>query len=130
MARGHEQYKQRQEAIAALGRPLARRARSRCELCEAGGTRLFPFEVAPIPEEPDTGHAVMLCERCIAGATGGSLVPMEWRFLETSAWSDIAPIQVVAVRLSRRLSDEYRCDWASDLLGMLYLPPEVEDWLE
>jgi protein PhnA len=125
MARGQEQYKQRQAAIAALGRPLSRRARSRCELCESSGTRLFPFEVEPIPEEPDPDHAVMLCERCIQGVTGAN----EWRFLETSAWSEVAPIQVVAIRMTRRLADEHACDWASDLLGMLYLPPEVEEWV-
>lgn len=129
MARGHEQYKQRQAAVAALGRPLSRRARSRCELCESSGTRLFPYEVVPIPEEPDPDHAVMLCERCIQGATGGKLQANEWRFLETSAWSEVAPIQVVAIRMTRRLVAENTCDWASDLLGMLYLPPEVEEWV-
>ena len=129
MASGHEQFKQRQAAVAALGRPLSRRARSRCELCEASGTRLVPFEVAPIPEDPDPDHAVMLCVRCITGATGGKLAVNEWRFLETAAWSDLAPIQVVAVRLTRRLAAEHRCDWADDLLGMLYLPPDVEEWL-
>ncbi len=129
MARGHEQYKQRQEAIASLGRPLSRRARSRCELCDASGTRLTPFEVAPIPEEPDPDKAVMLCDRCIGGATGGKLDGNEYRFLETTAWSELAPVQVVAVRMVRRLADEQRTDWASDLLGMLYLPPDVEEWL-
>jgi protein PhnA len=129
MARGHEQHKQRQEAIAALGRPLSRRARSRCELCEASGTRLTPFEVAPIPEEPDPDRALMLCDRCLAGALGGRLDANEWRFLETSAWSELPPVQVQAVRLTRRLLDELRADWAHDLLEMLYLPPEVEDWL-
>jgi protein PhnA len=129
MARGREQYKQRQEAIAALGRPLSRRARSRCELCDASGTRLTPFEVHPIPEDPDPDRALMLCDRCLSGVTGGGLEPNEWRFLETSAWSELPPVQVVAVRAVRRLSEEHATDWASDLLGMLYLPPEVEEWL-
>ena len=129
MARGHDLFKQRQAATAALGRPLSRRARSRCELCDASGTRLTPFEVAPIPEEPDPDHAAMLCGRCLQGAKGGKLGSQEWRFLETTAWSEIAPVQVLAVRLTRRLADEQRSDWASDLLGMLYLPPEVEEWL-
>jgi protein PhnA len=129
MARGKEQYKQRQEAIAALGRPLSRRARSRCELCDASGTRLTPFEVAPIPEEPDPDRAVMLCDRCHDGAVGGELGGNEYRFLETTAWSELPPVQVLAIRLVRRLAEDQRCDWASDLLGMVYLPPEVEEWL-
>mgnify|MGYP006971704691 CR=1 FL=1 len=129
MATGREQFKQRQEAIAALGRPLSRRARSRCELCDASGTRLTPFEVAPIPEEPDPDHAVMLCDRCITGATGGKIQGNEWRFLETAAWNELAPVQVLAVRMVRRLEADKSVDWASDLLGMLYLPPEVEEWL-
>jgi len=129
MARGREQFKQRQGAVAALGRPLSRRARSRCELCDSSGTRLTPFEVAPIPEDPDPDFAVMLCDRCITGATGGKLAGKEYRFLETSAWSELAPVQVVSVRLVRRLVDELKVDWASDLLDMIYLPPDVEEWL-
>ncbi len=128
MARGHDLHKQRQAAIASLGRPLSRRAHSRCELCEARGTRLVPFEVAPIPEEPDPGCAVLICERCLAGAQGGRLDPNEWRFLENSAWSDVAPVQVAAVRLLGRLSAA-GADWATDLQQNLYLPPEVEEWL-
>ena len=129
MARGHDQFKQRQAAIATLGRPLSRRARSKCELCEAAGTRLTPFEVAPLPEEPDPDRAVMLCDRCLKGAKGGRLAGNEWRFLETSAWSEIAPVQVLSVRMVRRLADDRSIDWAADLLGMLYLPDQVQDWL-
>ncbi len=129
MARGKAQYKQRQAAIAALGRPLSRRAHSRCELCESSGVRLTPFEVAPIPEEPDPERAVMLCDRCMDGATGGRLDGNEYRFLESTAWSELAPVQVVSVRLVHRLVDELSVDWAADLLGMLYLPPDVEEWL-
>ncbi len=129
MARGHDLYKQRQAAVLALGRPLSRRCRSKCELCEASGTRLTPFEVAPLLEEPDPDHAIMLCNRCLAGVDGGKLNDQEWRFLESSAWSEVAPVQVVAVRMTRRLAGEHGTDWASDLLGMLYLPPDVEEWL-
>ncbi len=130
MARGHDLFKQRQAALASLGRPLSRRAHSRCELCEASGTRLTPFEVAPIPEEPDPDCAAMLCDRCVQGACGGKLNGQEWRFLETSAWSEIAAVQVLAVRMTRRLSNEHRTDWAVDLLDMLYLPPDVQEWLD
>lgn len=129
MASGQEQYKQRQAAVASLGRPLSRRARSRCELCDSSGTRLTPFEVAPVPEEPDPDHAVMLCDRCITGAIGGKLDGNQFRFLETSAWSELPPVQVLSVRMVRRLVAENKTDWASDLIDMLYLPPEVEDWL-
>ncbi len=129
MARGRERYKLRQAATAALGRPLSRRARSTCELCQANGTRLTPFEVAPIPEEADPDRAALLCEPCLEGAMGGRLEGARWRCLETSSWSEVPAVQVIAVRLTRRLAEQ-GTDWASDLLDMLYLPPEVEEWLD
>jgi protein PhnA len=127
MARGYEQHKQRQEAIALLGRPLARRSRSRCELCEAGQVRLVPFEVAPFPEEPDPDRAAMLCETCLAGAVGGRLDPLAWRHLERACWAEVPAVQVLAVRLLRRLAAE-RVGWATAALEGLYLEPEVEEW--
>ena len=128
MARSPDPCRQRPEANALLGRSLARRARSRCELCGAAGVALSAFEVAPFPEDPNPERAVLLCQRCFAASVGGTLDPLSWRCLESAAWSELAPLQVLAVRLARRLASE-RCDWAADLLGMLYLAPEIEDWL-
>ena len=52
MARGLDQHRQRKEAVAGLGRTLSRRAKNRCELCEAR-TSLKVVEVERIFEELD-----------------------------------------------------------------------------
>jgi protein PhnA len=107
---------------------LSRRARSRCELCEDSGVRLIPTEVAPIPEEPELETTVLLCEPCAQGADDGPLDVVRWRFLEGVVWSELAPAQVLAVRLLRRLQAD--APWASPVLDGLYLDPEIEAWID
>ncbi len=129
MAKGLQKHQERLDAVNALGRHLARRAGSKCELCEAGGVRLEAYEVPPAPAvEPELERTLLMCVRCHEGAKGGQLAKGEWLFLQGSAWSDFAPVQVTAVRLLRRL-DEAGEGWASELLDGLYLSDEVQDWL-
>ena len=129
MASGYDRHQARQAAVAQLGRALARRAGSRCELCETAGVPLAPAEVPPEPEAPDLQHAVMLCEPCRAWVGGRQLEPHSMHFLEHVVWSERAPIQVTAVRLLRWLvADEVH--WARDLLDTLYLSDEVAAWVE
>jgi len=129
MATGLQKNRMRQEALADLGKGLARRAGSRCELCHAGGVGLVAFEVRPVPETPDPDRIAFICEQCIDGAEGGRLVPERWRFLETAVWSEVPAVQVLAVRLCRRLYEDGQ-EWAGNILAGLYLAPEVEEWLE
>ena len=130
MARGYDEHAERVAAVNALGRPLARRARSACELCGAKGDeagRLEPYEVPPAPPDPDAERALLSCERCAAAMDGGRLAERELRFLEGAAWSEVPAVQVSAVRLLRRLAGE-RVDWAREALENLYLSPEIEEW--
>ncbi len=127
MATKLERVMARREALSALGRNLARRARSNCELCEASGVRLDPLEVPPLPEEPELEHTVLICERCTAALDGGSMAAEEWRVLETVMWSEVPAVQVCAVRLLRALAEE--TPWAREALEGLYRDPEVEAWL-
>jgi protein PhnA len=129
MSRGLNKHKAHQEAINRLGRPLARRARSCCELCGASGTSLKPFEVPPAPPEPELETTLLLCHDCHAGADGGPLDPKRWRFLENAIWAELPAAQVTAVRLVRRLADQ-SVPWASQALDGLYLPEEIQDWVE
>ena len=126
MARGRHQHRARQAAVAGLGRALSRRSRSNCELCDEGG-RLAVVEVAPAPEAPSADAAVMLCGRCAAAVAGGRGAPpaSELRFLEGSVWSQIAPAQILAVRLVRTLAAA-GAQWAAELLEGLYLAPGIE----
>jgi len=124
-----ERHLKHARAVAVLGRSLTRRAGSRCELCTAGGVPLAPWEVPPVPAEPEPDRALLLCGSCLEGVEGGDLDPQTWHFLEAAAWSEVPAVQVTVVRLLRRLAAGGAA-WATDLLDGLWLGPEVVDWLE
>lgn len=125
MARGHDRHKAHQAAVAALGRGLARRCRSCCELCGEGGS-LKVYEVDGGPAEPEEDWAVMLCERCGEVHTERRRHDADsLRFLETAVWSEIRPAQIAAVRITRRLAGD-GSEWARDCLEGLYLDEAVE----
>ncbi len=126
MAKGREEHEARVAALNAFGKDLARRAKSKCELCERAGEKLGIFEVPPVPRDPDPGRCLLLCAACTDQAgdprrfqTGG-----QWRFLTGQAWSGNPMVQVMAVRLLRRLAGTE--DWAREALGDLFLEEEVE----
>ena len=129
MARGRERHQERERARHALGRDLSRRARSTCELCESAGEQLHPWEVPPLPEAPDPDRAVLICPRCTAGCEGGRVEANAWRFLESTMWSEVPAVQVVAVRLLKRLSSD-GATWARDALDGLYLEEDVQAWAD
>ena len=131
MAKGYESNKARKAALSALGRALARRAGSHCELCDAAGVSLHPWEVPPAPaDDPDLDRTLMLCQRCGDGASGGRLGDNgDWHFLEGQAWNTLPPVQVTAVRLLRRLASE-DVGWAQDTLDGLFLDDEITAWID
>jgi protein PhnA len=104
MARGKEEHEARTAALNAFGKELARRAKSKCELCERGGEKLSIFEVPPVPREPDLGRCLLLCGDCLSQAEDPRRFRAgdPWRFLAEQAWSGNPMVQVMAVRLLRR----------------------------
>ncbi len=128
MAKGLTPKRARLDALAQLGKDLTRRSRAHCELCGHGQTRLGALEVAPLPGEPDMAHTIFICEPCQEAMGPKDLDRQYWRFLETAIWSDLPPVQVTAVRLSRQLSAQGE-DWATSLLEGLYLEPGIIEWL-
>ena len=129
MAKGFQKNKEHKEKVALLGKALIRRAKKRCELCEAQGESMEVVEVAPAPKVPDPDHAIMICTACQAVLNQDSPDPNQARFLETVIWSDIPAVQVTAVRLARQLAGQ-GVAWASELLETVYLSPETQAWLE
>lgn len=128
MAKGYDEYQERQAMVNGLGKVLARRSRSHCELCDAGGVPLSVFEVPPAPPDPTADTALFLCEDCRSQLdTPRRFDATRWRFLAESVWSDIPVVQVLAVRLLRRLSDKE--GWAANALEDLYLDEEIEAWV-
>ena len=130
MSKGYDKHQDRLAEINSLGRSLARRARSTCEVCEESGVPLHVREVPPLPEAPEADHAVMVCARCGDAIAGGRLDPPEsFRGLVGVVWSDVPAIQVAAVRLLTRLGQD-GAHWATEVLDGLYLEPEVQEWID
>ena len=128
MAKGRDKYQARLETLNWFGRKLARRSGSACELCAATGVKLAAWEVAPIPDEPDIDKCIFICDTCRTQLENPKRIdPHHWMCLYTSAWSEIPAVQVVSVRMLRSLTAE---SWTSDLLDQLYMPDEVQAWLE
>jgi len=129
MARGLEKHKERLAVLSSFGKELARRCKSRCELCENGGVKLEPFELEPIPAEPAFENCVMICESCASQIEEPrKFKPGEhWRCLAGIAWSNVPAVQVAAVRLLRRQADSQA--WAREALEGLFLDEEIEAWV-
>ena len=64
MAKGREEHDARTARLQSFGKDLARRAKSKCELCEKAGEKLRIFEVPPEPRDPDRERCLLLCGRC------------------------------------------------------------------
>lgn len=127
---GYDKHQQRQEALNELGRALARRAKSRCELCQEGGVKLMAYEVPPAPADPELERTLLLCQPCLDGlARPKQIEGQRWRFLETSIWSESVPVKVCSVVLLRALGQRGQ-QWALDCEQSAYLEPEAQAWLD
>ena len=129
MAKGLEKHQERLDKVALLGKDLARRAKSKCELCEGGEGKLRPYEVEPLPETPCIEKALLICSKCRDDIEKNHFNPKRWRFLESVVWSELPSVQVTAVRVCRILRSN-GVDWSQELLETVYLTPTVEEWLE
>lgn len=127
MAKGKEVHQARQAALQSYGKDLARRARSKCELCERAGESLRIFEVPPVPKDPDFDRCLMLCADCADQSEDPRAFRPgpHWRFLAEQAWSGNPLVQVLAIRLLRRQSA--REDWAREALDTLDPDDELMD---
>lgn len=133
MAKGRDKHQERLQALSLFGKDLARRASSKCELCEAAGVKLQTVEVAPVPKQPDFDHCLLACDDCreqllIAEKSPKRIDSNHWRCLNTAVWSELPMVQVSAVLLLKQIANSGE-DWAADLLEQCYLTPEVEDWI-
>ncbi len=54
----------RKQEVSWFGKDLTRRSKSSCELCGATHTKLFVFEVEPIPKVPNIHHCLFACDTC------------------------------------------------------------------
>ncbi|WP_067515612.1 phnA protein [Endozoicomonas ascidiicola] len=129
MAKGLQKHQARKDALNLLGKDLARRAKSKCETCEASGVSLSIYEVEPVPNEPDYDHCLMICETCKDQLENPKRINVHhWRCAAKGIWSEVPAVQVVSLRQLRNLSTTQ--DWAADALEHAYLDSEVEAWAD
>lgn len=128
MAKGFDKHQERQAALASFGRDLARRAGSKCELCERGGLALRVYEVPPAPREPDIDACLFLCDECREQIERPrSLQPERWRFLVNTVWSETPAAQVMAARLLGAIGRGEA--WAREALSEAHFDEEIEAWI-
>ena len=110
-----------------LGKDLARRAKSKCELTGASGVPLRPYEVPPVGEDPDIERTLLISEACHEVLENPKrLKGREWQCLAEVVWSEMPAVQVVAWRMLNELAK--REDWAREVMEELFLDEEVEAW--
>ncbi len=110
----------------AIEQTLLQRSNSSCELC-GSKENLASYEIPPVSDVTEE-NSILICEVCRSQINDPSSIdPNHWRCLNDSMWNPLPAVQVVAWRQLKQLESEA---WAQDLLGMLYLEPEIQQWAE
>jgi len=105
---------------------LKQRCDSKCELC-ASDSNLTVYEVPPF-DGSGVDSSVMICDVCLGQIANTDTVDVNhWHCLNSSMWSEVPAVKVIAWRMLKQLSSE---GWAQDLLDMLYLDDETLQWAE
>jgi protein PhnA len=127
MGKGYDTHQARVAALQALGKDLARRAKSKCELTGAAGVPLRPYEVPPVGADPEIERTLLVSEHCIEMLEHPNrLKGREWQCLAEVVWSEMPAVQVVAWRMLNELAK--REDWAREVIEEVFLDEEVEAW--
>jgi protein PhnA len=127
MAKGYELHQARMMALQGMGKDLARRAKSKCELTGAAGVSLRPYEVPPVGDDPDIDRTLLISEECHEMLEHPDrLAGRHWQCLAEAVWSEMSAVQVVAWRMLGELAK--REDWAREVLEEVFLDPETEAW--
>lgn len=127
MAKGYELHQARMMALQGMGKDLARRAKSRCELTGAAGVPLRAYEIPPVPADPDIERTLLISEECHEMLDHPArLAGRHWQCLAEAVWSEMPAVQVVAWRMLNELAK--REDWAREVLEEVFLDADVEEW--
>jgi len=103
---------------------LESRSGSKCELCGSGES-LTAFEVSP--SDGSVEQSILVCGVCAPLIDQPQQNPNHWRCLNDSMWSPEPAVQVTAFRVLKKITAE---GWPQDMLDMLYLEPEVQEWAD
>ena len=103
---------------------LKDRSDEKCELC--GGTDgLSVVEVEP--SDGSAEQSILLCSTCQELVENPMDNVNHWHCLNDTMWSQEPAVQAMAYRILKQISGE---GWPQDMLDMLYLEPEVQEWAE
>jgi protein PhnA len=128
MSTGFQGKFHRQNMLSRFAKDLVRRSRSHCELCNKHGVKLEVYELFPLPEEPYVDGCLFLCDSCRKQIIEPKkMAPSYWRCLNNALYSEVPAVQVMSVRLLRRLAGAKE-RWAEELLEHAYLDPDLEHW--
>jgi protein PhnA len=128
MVTGFQGKFHRQNMLGRMEKDLVRRSRSKCEICGKGNIKLVPHELPPLDEEPRLDRTVFICEACHKQIVHPEkMVPSYWRCLNHALWSEVPAVQVLSVRMLRRLVAAGQ-HWAEEMLEHAYIEPELEEW--
>ncbi|MBX7052448.1 MAG: PhnA domain-containing protein [Flavobacteriales bacterium] len=107
-----------------LEKDLQGRANNACELCSS--TNALSAYAVPPHGGNGLSDAILVCETCKSQIEKrAELDSAHWQCLNTSMWSEVPAVQVVAWRMLNRLKND---TWASDALDMMYLADEHLEW--
>ena len=109
-----------------LSTELTARCVGACEICNAT-TSLATYIVSPKPGNA-VDEQVALCETCLDQVQNPENADAaHWRCLNDTMWSPVTAVQVVSYRMLQNLSGQ---QWAQDLLGMMYLDEQTQEWAD
>lgn len=107
-----------------IEKELQERSGSKCELCDSSG----PLKVYAVPGRSNGSaeEAALICDTCLTQIEQpDKVVSNHWRCLNTSMWSEVPAVKVIAWRMLNRLKSE---GWPQDLLDQLYLDNDQLAW--
>ena len=126
MAKGYDTDQQRKEQLSSFGKDLARRAKSKCELSGESGVSLVIYEIAPVPKEPDYDQCLFISKSSLEQIQSPkTLNPDQWRILGEQIWSDLPPVQIMAVRMLTHIAKSQH--WAQEILDNAYLDETITE---
>ena len=106
MAKGQAKHQTYVDALNLLGKDLARRAKSKCELSgEPGTLEIVDLEGSDV--EPALEHVVMVSEEVAGYLNGRTVSGGSVRYLETSVWSTEPAIRRAAIRILERIDEPW-----------------------
>ncbi len=111
MAKGRQKHQAYLDALNLLGKDLARRAKSKCELSEETGT-LVTYDLEGSDSEPSLDHVLLVSPQVQQYLDGGKFEAESVRYLENVVWSTEPAIRRAAIQLLERIE----APWAHDAI--------------